>query len=98
MLQTYEAVLQPNGSLLFLDLPAMPTRTPRRVLVTFTDEPVAVDAALCSATLSEAALAQDEQCGGKDVGWQHFVGGLKNSPHLNDDPLSIQQAMRHEWD
>ena len=59
MLQTYEAVLQPNGSLQFLDLPAMPTRTPRRVLVTFTDEPIAVDTAICGAVLSEAALAQD---------------------------------------
>ena len=58
MLQTYEAVLQPNGSLQFLDLPAMPTRKPQRVLVTFTDEPIAVDTALCGATLSEAALAQ----------------------------------------
>lgn len=72
MLQTYEAVLQPNGSLLFLDLPAMPTQTPRRVLVTFTDEPIAVDTALCGAALSEAALAQDWQREEEDAAWAHL--------------------------
>ncbi len=29
--------------------------------------------------------------------WKRWAGVLKNSPHLNDDPLAIQQAMRHEW-
>jgi hypothetical protein len=72
MLQTYEAVLQPNGSLQFLDLPAMPTRTPRRVLVTFTDEPIAVDTAICGAVLSEAALAQDWQREEEDAAWAHL--------------------------
>lgn len=46
MLQTYEAVLQPNGSLQFLDLPWMPTLAPRCVLVTFTDELTVADTAL----------------------------------------------------
>ncbi len=72
MLQTYEAVLQPNGSLLFLDLPAILTRAPRRVLITFTDEPVDFDTALCGATLSEAALAQDWQREEEDAAWAHL--------------------------
>lgn len=29
--------------------------------------------------------------------WKSWTGALKGSPHLNDDPLAIQQAMRHEW-
>ena len=37
MLPTYEAVLQPNGQLQFLDLPPGQDKAPRRVLVTFTD-------------------------------------------------------------
>lgn len=72
MLQTFEAVLQPNGSLQFLDLPAMSTRTPRRVLVTFTDEPIPVDTELCGATLSESALAQDWQRDEEDAAWAHL--------------------------
>lgn len=98
MLQTYEAVLQPNGSLQFLDLAVASTRVPRRVLVTFTEDFAAADTALCGATLSESVLAQDWQREEEGRVWQHFAGALKNSPHLNDDPLSIQQAMRHEWD
>jgi hypothetical protein len=98
MLQTYEAVLQPNGSLQFLDFAVVATGAPRRVLVTFTEEFAATDTALCGATLSESALAHDWQRQEEVRAWQHFAGALKNSPHLNDDPLSIQQAIRHEWD
>lgn len=72
MLQTYEAVLQPNGSIQFLDLPAVSTLAPRRVLVTFTEEPVTVDTALCGATLSEPALAQDWQRNEEDAAWAHL--------------------------
>lgn len=72
MLRTYEAVLQPNGSLQFVDLPAMPTRNPQRVLVTFTDESIAVDTTLCGATLSEAALAQDWTRVEEDAAWAHL--------------------------
>jgi len=36
MLQTYEAVLQPNGSLHFLENPPLAATKPCRVLVTFT--------------------------------------------------------------
>ena len=59
MLQTYEAVLRPDGSLQFLDLTVVSTLTPRRVLVTFIEEFATADTALCGATLSESALAQD---------------------------------------
>ncbi len=72
MLQTYEAVLQPNGSLQFLDLPAASTLTPRRVLVTFTDEVVLVDTAVSGAALSESALGQDWLRQEEDVAWAHL--------------------------
>jgi hypothetical protein len=72
MLQTYEAVLQPNGSLQFLDLPVASSLAPRRVLVTFTEEFAAADTALCGATLSESALAQDWQREEEDAAWAHL--------------------------
>ena len=72
MLQTYEAVLQPNGKLQFLDLTVTSTLTPRRVLVTFTEEFAAADTALCGATLSESALAQDWQREEEDAAWAHL--------------------------
>ena len=73
MLQTYEAVLQPNGKLQFLDLTMTSTLTPRRVLVTFAEELAAADTALGGAALSESALAQDwtreEEA---DAAWAHL--------------------------
>lgn len=72
MLQTYEAVLQPNGSLQFLDLAVASTGAPRRVLVTFTDEFAVADSALCGATLSESALAQDWTREEEDAAWAHL--------------------------
>lgn len=30
--------------------------------------------------------------------WRHFAGMMKESPHFNGDPVSIQKAMRDEWD
>jgi predicted DNA-binding antitoxin AbrB/MazE fold protein len=30
--------------------------------------------------------------------WADWVGVLKDSPHLNGDPLALQQDMRREWD
>ncbi|HOE44064.1 MAG TPA: hypothetical protein PLB25_20895 [Rhodoferax sp.] len=72
MMQTYEAVLQPDGHLQFLDLVAEAHLTPRRVLVTFTEEFVPEDTALCGATLSESALAQDWKRVEEDVAWAHL--------------------------
>ena len=72
MLQTYEAVLQPNGSLQFLDLPAATTRKPCRVLVTFTPEPFFLDTTLCGASLSESVLEQDWLRDEEDVAWSHL--------------------------
>lgn len=72
MLQTYEAVLQPNGSLQFLDLAVASTRAPRRVLVTFTEKFAAADTALCGAMLSESALAQDWTREEEDAAWAHL--------------------------
>ena len=30
--------------------------------------------------------------------WKSWAGMLKDSPSLNQDPVALQQAMRHEWD
>ncbi len=75
MLQTYEAVLQPNGSLQFLDLPAIPGRAPCRVLVTFTDDGQPADTAFCGASLSEAVLAQDWLREEEEAAWAHLQPG-----------------------
>jgi hypothetical protein len=56
MLQTtYEAILQPNGHLQFLESPQQ-VKKARRVLLTFTEES---DSALCVLQLSEQVLARD---------------------------------------
>jgi hypothetical protein len=77
MLHTYEALLQPNGQLLFLDPPVGETLRPRRVLVTFTDEVAAVsaDSALSGAELSAPALAQDWQRDEEEAAWAHLQAG-----------------------
>ena len=76
MTQTYEAVLQPNGQLQFLDLATTALLTPQRVLVTFTQEIMQeagpVDTTACGATLSEAALAQDWLRDEEDAAWAHL--------------------------
>ena len=72
MLQTYEAVLQPNGSLQFLDGAALPYDKPRRVLVTFTEDPLPQDTALSGAKLSEPALAQDWLRDEEEAAWSHL--------------------------
>lgn len=72
MLQTYEAVLQPNGTHQFLDLPAASTLVPRRVLVTFTEEAALLDTALSGAALSESALGQDWLLEEENVAWAHL--------------------------
>ena len=75
MLQTYEAVLQPNGQLLFFDLPGNVVNMPRRVLVTFTDEAPLGETALCGTSLSERALAQDWLCEEEEAAWAHLQPG-----------------------
>ncbi len=72
MMQTYEAVLQPNAHLQFLDLAAISSLTPQRVLVTFTEEFVAADTAICGVTLSESALTQEWQSDEEDAAWAHL--------------------------
>lgn len=78
MLQTYEAVLQPNGQLQFLEPLKLAGSVACRVLVTVI-EPVA----------KSPLPAAD---------WRRFAGTLRASPNLNEDPVAIQQGMRHEWD
>ena len=75
MLHTYEALLQPDGRLQFLDAPAGETLRPRRVLVTFTDEAVSVDTALSGAALSQPALARDWLRDEEEAAWAHLQVG-----------------------
>jgi hypothetical protein len=75
MLQTFEAVLQPNGQLQFLDGPADAATVPRHVLVTFVDQSVRGDTALDGASLSEPALAQDWLRDEEEVAWAHLQPG-----------------------
>ncbi len=69
MLQTLEAVLQPDGSLQFLEPPPVPANSPRHVLVTFTEP---VEDALCGAALSETALATDWLRDEENAAWAHL--------------------------
>lgn len=59
MLPTYEAVLQPDGQLQFLDRPDEVSRLPRRVLVTFIDAKILAGEITWSSTWSgEPTLAE----------------------------------------
>ena len=76
MLPTYEAILQPDGRLQFVDGPAATeSRAPRHVLVTFTDLPAAADTALSGALLSEPALAEDWLRDEETAAWAHLQPG-----------------------
>ena len=33
----------------------------------------------------------------KAADWRQWAGVLKDSPHLNGDPVSIQRTMRNQW-
>jgi hypothetical protein len=72
MMQTFEAVLQPNGHLQFLDILAPAPQIARRVLVTFTAEALELDTALCGASLSMPALAKDWLREEEDAAWAHL--------------------------
>ena len=78
MLKTYEAVLQPNGQLQFLEPLKLAGSVAGSVLVTVI-EPVAPPH-------------------GAPVDWKRFAGALRTSPNLNEDPVALQQGMRHDWD
>jgi hypothetical protein len=68
MLQTYEAVLQPDGHLQFLE-PPQQVKKARRVLVTFTEES---DDAVSGLLLSEQVLARDWLTDEEDAAWAHL--------------------------
>ncbi len=72
MLQTYEAVLEPDGHLHFLEAAPALAKISRRVLVTFTSDAPIEDTALCGATLSEMALSEDWQRSEEDAAWAHL--------------------------
>ena len=72
MLKTYEAVLEPDGHLHFLEAIPAKDKVAQRVLVTFTQETEQVDTALCGASLSEMALAEDWSRHEEDAAWSHL--------------------------
>lgn len=72
MLQTYEAILQPNGTLTFTEPPQVQRAGPQRVLVTFTEPDATRDTVLCGGLLSEPALAKDWLREEEDEAWQHL--------------------------
>lgn len=72
MLQTYEAILQPNGTLKFTEPPLVQRAGPQRVLVTFTEPDAASDSIICGGVLSEAALAEDWLSEEEDEAWKHL--------------------------
>lgn len=67
MLTTVEAVLQPGGTLKFLE--PIHLDKPQRVLVTFTTPD---DEALSGLTLSESTLATDWLRDEEDAAWAHL--------------------------
>jgi hypothetical protein len=72
VLKTYEAVLEPDGHLRFMEDIATPIFESCRVLVTFTSPSQSLDAALCDVVLSEAALAEDWSRSEEDAAWVHL--------------------------
>jgi hypothetical protein len=75
MLQTYEAVLEPNGHLRFLE--GLPETLPesRRVLVTFTKAPDIAESDVCGLRLSEPVLAQGWLNEAEEAAWAHLQPG-----------------------
>ena len=72
MLKTYEAVLEPDGHLRFLEAVPKLDKAAQRVLVTFTQDMAVIDTALCGATLSERVLAEDWSRNEEDAAWAHL--------------------------
>ena len=79
MLKTYEAVLEPNGHLHFLEAVPVMDKVAQRVLVTFTQDKAQLDTALCGATLSEMALAEDGSRHEEDAAWAHLQAPCSES-------------------
>lgn len=75
MLQTFEAVLEPDGHIQFMEAIPAPLSESCRVLVTFTSLPQSADTALCGAVLNEAALAEDWSRHEEDAAWAHLQAG-----------------------
>ena len=72
MLKTYEAVLEPDGHLHFLEAVPKLDKVAQRVLVTFTQDTSVIDTALRGAALSERVLAEDWLRNEEDAAWAHL--------------------------
>lgn len=69
MIQTVEAIIEPNGRVLLLE--AVQVKEPRRALVTILDdEPVTKISE--TALLSESSLAEDWNRPEEDEAWSHL--------------------------
>jgi hypothetical protein len=69
MLKTVEAVLEKNGRILLLE--NVNVQRPRRVLVTFLEEPEQ-DTSADAMLLSEPALSEDWSKPEEDAAWRHL--------------------------
>ena len=74
-MQTYEAVLEPDGRLHFLEAAPATITTFCRVLGIFASQPQPADTALCGAALSEMALAEDWSRNEEDAAWAPLQPG-----------------------
>ena len=83
MLQTYEALLQPDGGLKFSELNPPLFNAAQKVLITVLPW-VSVDVS-SPAQKTETAT------------WADFIGVLKDSTAFAGDPVTIQRKMRDEW-
>lgn len=72
MLKPYEAVLEPDGHLHFLEAVPKLDKVAQRVLVTFTQDTAVIDTAHCGAALSERVLAEDWLRNEEDAAWVHL--------------------------
>ncbi|MBF0426766.1 MAG: hypothetical protein HQL66_13205 [Magnetococcales bacterium] len=81
MMHSYEAEIDVEGHVRLLE----PVRLhgPCRAVVTVLGP------------LGSEKIASDAMASSPD--WRRFVGIMKESPHFNGDPVSIQKAMRDEW-
>lgn len=91
-LDTYEALLEPNGQLNFLEGAPVGATAARRVLVTFLHEAAGDDLALSGGRLSEAALAADWLRSEEDAAWAHLLGSA--SPAAVSGPVGEQAASK----
>ena len=81
MLQTIEVEIDAEGGI--HPLQAVPPAAERHALLTL--------------VIPETATITAAKPQGETAGWRSLVGKLKGSPNFNGDTVSLQRAMRDEW-